>query len=61
MSRKTHLQAEFLVYAKTAGHSLALDIVQLGMPKQQLNRPQILGALVDQGRLGSPHRMRSIG
>jgi hypothetical protein len=34
---------------------------QLGMAKQQLNGPQVLCALVDQGRLGSPHGMRSVG
>ena len=34
---------------------------QLGMAKQQLNGPQVLRALVDQGCLGSPHGVGSIG
>jgi len=33
---------------------------QLGMAKQELNGPQVLRALVDQRRFGSPHGMRPI-
>lgn len=33
---------------------------ELGMAKQQLNGPQVLGALVDQRRLSPAHRMRSV-
>lgn len=29
--------------------------LQLGVAKQLLNRPQILRAFIDQGRLGPPH------
>ena len=33
---------------------------QLAMPKQKLNRSQILRPLVDQCRFGSPHRVRAV-
>lgn len=34
---------------------------QLGMAKEQLNGPQVLRAAIDQGCLGSPHRVHPIG
>jgi len=33
---------------------------QLGMPKEELNRPQVLGTTVDQGGLGPPQRVRAV-
>ncbi len=33
---------------------------ELGMSEQQLDRAQVLGPAVDQGRLRSPQRMRSV-
>ena len=33
---------------------------QLGVAKQQLDRPQVLGSLVDQRRLGPPHAVRPV-
>ena len=42
------------------GHSPAREIVQLGMPKQQLDCSQVFGSFVDQCRLGSPHRVRAV-
>ena len=37
------------------------DIVQLGVTKQELHRPQVLGSFVDQCRLGPSHAVRAIG
>jgi hypothetical protein len=42
------------------GHSPAREIVQLAVPQQQLDDSQILGAAVDQRRLGPPHRVRTV-
>ena len=60
MSREVHVHARPLAFAWAAGHSPTRDIVQLAMPEQQLNGPQILRPLVDQRCLGSPHGMRAI-
>ena len=34
--------------------------LQLRVPEQELHGPEVLGALVDQRRLGAPHRMRAV-
>ncbi len=34
---------------------------KLGMPEQQLHRPQVLGPPINQGRLCPPHGVGSIG
>ena len=50
-----------LMVSKAAGHSPEREIVELGMPQQELNSPQVLRALVDQCRLRAPHRVRTVG
>ena len=35
--------------------------LKFGVAQQQLNRPQVLRALVDQCRLRAPHRVRAVG
>ena len=39
---------------------VATGTFQLGVSQEQLNGPQVLGALVDQRRFGSPHRVRPV-
>jgi hypothetical protein len=46
--------------ADITGHRPAPEIVQLGVPKQQLNGAQILRAPIDQRRLGPSHRVRPV-
>ena len=36
------------------------EIVKLGVAKQELDGPQVLGSLVDQRRLGPSHAVRAI-
>ena len=60
MSRSNGAKAVAQPVRRTTGHSPAREIVQLGMPKQQLHCTQILRAPIDQRRLGPSHRVRPV-
>jgi hypothetical protein len=46
--------------ADISGHRPAPEIVELGVPEEELHGAQVLGTPVDQSRLGPAHRVRAV-
>ena len=56
----TAAQTRAYVVDGPAGHSPAREIVELRVPQEKLNGSEVLCTSIDQRRLGSTHRMRSV-